>query len=134
MAFQATTSKYVFDLHAPTDVYFCTADCDATVNIKWGKHILIKFVLDAQLEFLTAYKRHCRVDYRTHLPGIWPNAQRGLAGRSTEATSNACLPACFLLLKAERIPGMPTMPQVVFEGVPSYPDASRFWEIVDKYN
>jgi acetyl-CoA synthetase len=23
--------------------------------------------------------------------------------------------------------------QVVFEGVPSYPDVSRLWEIVDKY-
>ena len=23
--------------------------------------------------------------------------------------------------------------QVVFEGVPSYPDASRMWQVIDKY-
>jgi len=69
MVYAATTSKYVFDLHAETDVYFCTADCG----------------------WITG---HTYLTYGPMLNGV---------------------------------------SQVVFEGVPSYPDPSRLWEIIDKY-
>mmetsp|Transcript_20643 Transcript_20643/g.57298 ORF Transcript_20643/g.57298 Transcript_20643/m.57298 type:complete len:731 (+) Transcript_20643:217-2409(+) len=70
MVYAATTSKYVFDLHPQTDVYFCTADCG----------------------WITG---HTYLAYGPMLNGVT---------------------------------------QVVFEGVPSYPDPSRMWDIIDKYN
>ncbi len=28
---------------------------------------------------------------------------------------------------------LPVLPRIMFEGIPTYPDAGRFWDIVDKY-
>ena len=113
----STTFKYVFD-HRPSDIYWCTADCGWITGHSY-------------VTYGEAAFRHCLNPKRPQqaCPVAAPEAaaiqiMKLLTFYTCFEGPVGCYAAGPMLNGAT---------QVLFEGVPTYPDAGRAWDIVDKY-
>ncbi len=129
------TTKYVFDVHPEKDVYWCTADCGWITG-----HTYVTYGEEAKGDGPSNVSWEC--GFRSwarwrHLlllllaGGLWcTEGRQGDRGHTLASSFTlCCTPACR---------GPPPGPlllggsQVLFEGVPTWPDAGRCWAICEK--
>ena len=118
----STTFKYVFD-HRQSDIYWCTADCGWITGHSYVTYGEVAF-------------RHCLTPKRP--PQACPVAAPAEAAIQMMKllTFYTCFEdTCFEdpVGCCAAGPMLNGATQVLFEGVPTYPDAGRAWDIVDKY-
>jgi len=136
-------SRYVFDLQ-PGDVYFCTADCGW---ITGHSYVTYGPLLNGETRPRDAAPRRAPEMRRRDAAEMRPR-RVGRRAPEGEPRDKACgLRRRLLLDSASRLassrpcrrrvhappPLVSGASQLVFEGVPSYPDAGRLWRMVDKY-
>ena len=138
MVYAATTSKYIFDLK-PDDTFFCTADCGWITGHSCARHPLA-------VNPAASTSPHRREDRPE--PGALPSPPNLVAApvnvyphRLESLTPcHACAPywrpdtSHAFRADVTYGPMLNRATQLVFEGVPSYPDAGRMWRAVDKYS
>jgi acetyl-CoA synthetase len=117
MVYAATTTKYTFAMQ-PGDVFWCTADCGWIT----GHSYLTYGELEGEQEGRNPGWGHSRRRRR-------PVRRQG---DPPTPTANPRSPLELLTLPPAG-PLMNRATSVVFEGVPTYPDPGRCWEVVDKY-
>lgn len=143
----------------PEDVFWCTADigwvtgggteapeAGPAVQKSWAHHGCMLCLQRRRLRCQCgpqAPPACCSPCHRAHLCCLWPPAQRlhpgkgagpccvhrlagcGPAGRAAGSTCSACRLHKRVLARS--------LPQILFEGIPTYPHDGRWWELVDKH-
>ena len=131
-------SSYIFDLK-PDDTFFCTADCGWITGHSCARHPLA-------VNPAASTSPHRREDRPE--PGALPSPPNLVAApvnvyphRLESLTPcHACAPywrpdtSHAFRADVTYGPMLNRATQLVFEGVPSYPDAGRMWRAVDKYS
>lgn len=126
MLYTATTFKLVFD-HQPQDVYWCTAD------IGWitGHSYITYGPLANGATSVLVSDRSTQVRGCCHSNsgnGCSYGGIRCRAGCLPPGDSKALYSRWIMVFVCYVV-----VPVLQFEGLPTYPDVSRMWEVVDKY-
>lgn len=111
----ATTFKHVFDYKPGQDVYWCTADCGW---ITGHSYVTYGPLLHAATQVRLRRKKRERKRWS------WRGSAFSVSFDGRLATF---FPLTFLSPKTKK------QQQVIFEGVPTFPDAGRMWQIVAKH-
>ena len=137
-----TTTRYVFDLQ-PGDVYWCTADCGWCVAS--SKRPACQQAICERLDSATCCLRAAQTCHEHACPAFCRCDRRACSsdGRLTCELQTRLLQAMQAhTCCVSRITGHTYLTYgpllngascVVFEGVPSYPDCGRCWQVVEKY-